>query len=395
MPHALSMCWKYLPIGGWRRSLALEYGSLMKIGIETTASRINQAGTGVYVSSLISSLLKFEDRNMYKFFFVDRRRDMAKSKTMRSRVDTIYRDVLWTHIVFPWQVHRSGVDVLHMPANVIPLSLSYPTVVTILDTTVLQTPRNFTFWHRNYSRMFVPLSARRASLILTISEHSKRDIVKQFAIPHDKVVVTHLAASERFRPVSKREMSVTKQLYDLDTYILTVGTLEPRKNIIRLLYAFKEVREQGFAGKLVHVGPKGWLFGDILAEVERLGLRESVRFLGRVPLDDLVRLYNAALMFVYPSLYEGFGLPPLEAMACGCPVVTSNTSSLPEVVGPAAITIDPYDVSQIADAMLRVIEDQALATSMCERGLERARLFSWRRCAHETVAAYERCVRRA
>jgi glycosyltransferase involved in cell wall biosynthesis len=367
----------------------------MKIGIETTATKINRAGTGVYVSNLISSLQKIDTWNTYKHFFVNHRRDTEKTKTILSRFETLYRDILWTHILFPRQVYRSGVDILHMPANVIPLFLPCPTVVTILDTTILQTPHNFTFWHRNYSKVFIPLSVRRSSLILTISEHSKNDIVRQFAIPHDKVVVTYLAASERFQPVANSEVSATKQLYDLDKYILTVGTLEPRKNIIRLLQAFKKLRERGFAGKLIHVGPKGWLFDDILAEIERLELRESVRFLGLVPLDDLVRLYNAALMFVYPSLYEGFGLPPLEAMACGCPVVTSNTSSFPEVVGLAALMVDPYDVSQIADAMLRVIEDRVFATSMREQGLERARLFSWRRCAQETVAAYEQCMRRS
>jgi len=229
-------------------------------------------------------------------------------------------------------------------------------------------------------------------MILTISGYSKQDIVKQFRVAPDKVVVTHLAASPTFRTISVQEILKVKQRYGLDSYILTVGTLEPRKNMIRLLQAFALLRQSGFSYQLVHAGPRGWLFDDILAEVDRLQLQDSVRFLGRVSLEDLVGLYNAATVLVYPSLYEGFGLPVLEAMACGCPVVTSNTSSLPEVVGEAGIMVDPYDVQQLMDAIQKVLEDKALAQDMRQQGLERASLFSWQRCAQETLDAYHQVL---
>jgi glycosyltransferase involved in cell wall biosynthesis len=169
------------------------------------------------------------------------------------------------------QVNHADVEILHMPANVIPLLQPCPTVVTILDTTVFQAPRKFTFWHRNYYRIFIVLASKYAKKILTISEQSKRDIVSQLHVIPEKVAVTHLAASPRFRLVSEREISEIKRKLDLQPFILTVGTLEPRKNMIRLLQAFALLRRAGLSYQLIHAGPQGWLFEDVLAEVDRLG----------------------------------------------------------------------------------------------------------------------------
>ncbi|MHB9091611.1 MAG: glycosyltransferase family 4 protein, partial [Chloroflexota bacterium] len=191
-----------------------------------------------------------------------------------------------------------------------------------------------------------------------------------------------------------RESAAVRERFGLDKpFILTVGTLEPRKNIVRLLEAFAAVRRTGLSTCLVHVGPRGWLYEEVYARVNQLELGNSVRFLGRVPIDDLVGLYNAAAVFAYPSLYEGFGLPPLEAMACGCPVVTSNTSSLPEVVGDAGLTVDPLSVPQLVDAISTVLVDRSLADDLRHRGLARGKTFSWERCARETVAVYRRAAK--
>lgn len=364
----------------------------MRVGVDLSVVNINQAGTGVYAHSLVDALRRLDTVNEYQIFAILQQRDMSQRKTIRTRMDTLYRDLVWTHGVLPWQVYRADVDLLHMPANVIPFWLPCPTLVTIHDTTVFHLPRNFPFWHRNYFRLLVPWAARHASMILTVSEHSKRDIVKQFRVAPVKVVVTYLAASPACRTISEQEILKVRQRYELESFILTVGTLEPRKNMIRLLQAFALLRQNGFSYQLVHAGPQGWLFDDILVEVERLELQDSVRFLGRVPSEDLVGLYNAASAFVYPSLYEGFGLPVLEAMACGCPVISSNTSSLPEVVGDAGIMIDPYNVQQLADAIQKVLEDKVLAQDMRQRGLERAILFSWQRCAQETLDVYSQVL---
>ena len=203
-----------------------------------------------------------------------------------------------------------------------------------------------------------------------------------------KVVVTYLAAALEFQLVAQPEANRIRELYDLDQYIFTVGALEPRKNLIRLLQAFARLRAEGYSGLLVHAGPNGWQYEDVMVEVRRLELNSSVRFLGRVPMQDLIGLYNAALLFVYPSLYEGFGLPVLEAMACGCPVVTSNVSSLPEVAGDAAILVDPYDVQQLAVAMQEVWTNPNCAHELTQRGRTQAQRFSWERCAQETLAVY-------
>jgi glycosyltransferase involved in cell wall biosynthesis len=354
---------------------------------------VDQAGTSIYACSLANALKCLESEDTYRFFAENTINNTVRRKTFRSRSMALYRDIIWTHLILPMQARHADVEILHMPANVIPLFQPCPTVVTILDTTVFQIPEKFTLWHRNYYRVFIMLASKNAKAILTISEQSKRDIVSQLHVAPEKVTVTYLAASPRFQLVSDREILETRQKYDLQTFILTIGTLEPRKNMIRLLQAFASLRQAGFCYQLIHAGPHGWLFEDVLAEVERLGLHDAVRFLGRVPLEDLVRLYNAASAFVYPSLYEGFGIPVLEAMACGCPVITSNISSLPEVVGEAGMLIDPYNVQELAEALRQVLEDAALKHQLREKGLSRASLFSWRRCAQQTQAIYHQAKR--
>jgi glycosyltransferase involved in cell wall biosynthesis len=368
-------------------------GNALRIGVDLSITMVDQAGTSIYACSLADALKHLESGDKYRFFARNTAHGMVRRKTIRSRTVSIYRDIIWTHVVLPMQVRHADIEILHMPANVIPLFQPCPTVVTILDTTVFQKPEKFTLWHRNYYRLFIALAAKYAKAILTISEQSKRDIVSQLHVAPEKVSVTHLAASSRFRLVSERASSEIRRKYDLRTFILTIGTLEPRKNMVRLLQAFASLRQAGFCYQLIHAGPQGWLFEDVLAEVDRLGLHDSVRFLGRIPLEDLVRLYNAASVFVYPSLYEGFGIPVLEAMACGCPVITSNISSLPEVVGEAGMLVDPYNVQELTEALRQVLEDADLAHQLREKGLRRAGLFSWHRCAQQTQAIYHQVAR--
>jgi glycosyltransferase involved in cell wall biosynthesis len=361
----------------------------MRIAIDMSIAQINQAGTGIYAASLARALQKTDTDNHYRFFSVNQQRDMSSRKSLLTRLDTLYRDLIWTHVQLPLQVAKHGVDLLHMPANVIPLIQPCRTVVTILDAIVLQFPESFSLWHRTYARLLIPYSAKRSTRILTISEQSKRSLVEYMKIDPEKIVVTYLAAASDFGPVAQPEITRVRQMYNLNQYILTVGALEPRKNMIRLLQAFAQLRADGYSGELVHAGPKGWLFEDVMVEVDRLDLQGSVRFLGRVPKQDLIGLYNAATCFVYPSLYEGFGLPVLEAMSCGCPVITSNLSSLPEITGDAAIMVDPYNVQQIVKAMQEVLANPSFAHNLIQRGFQQAMQFSWARCAQETLAVYQ------
>jgi len=314
---------------------------------------------------------------------------MSTPKTVRTRMDTLYRDLVWMHAILPLKARQAGIDVLHMPTGIIPYWSPSPMVLTILDTVLFQMPERFPAWQRRYFQAMGPRSARQADRILTISEQSKRDIIRQFKVAPEKVTVTYLAAGPEFRPLPRENIAAVRSLYGLDErFILTVGAIEPRKNLDRLFEAYAKLRSKGLPYQLVHVGPKGWLQEDLIVKIDQLSLQESVRFLGLLPLADLVAVYNAASLFVYPSLYEGFGLPVLEAMACGCPVVTANTSSLPEVAGDAAVLVDPYQVDAIAQGIGEVLENTNLAAELRERGWQQAQRFSWQRTALETLKVY-------
>lgn len=224
----------------------------------------------------------------------------------------------------------------------------------------------------------------KIDMFIAVSEHTKKDIIKHLDVPEHKIRVIYEAADESYRYV--QDHSIIKNKYGFDKYILFVGTLEPRKNIPNLIKAFSKLKSCDY--KLVIVGKKGWKYEEIFKLVESLSLSDRIEFLGYISDKELPALYSAATLFVYPSLYEGFGLPPLEAMACGSPVIVSNKSSLPEVVGDAGILIEPEDIDGIADAMKRIIQQPLLRKELSEKGLQQAKKFSWTRCAQETIGIY-------
>jgi glycosyltransferase involved in cell wall biosynthesis len=366
----------------------------MDIGFDLSAASINQAGTGIYTRQLASALVRLHTGDTFHHFAIRQTRDMSAPKTLRSRLETLCRDLVWMHIKLPSEAKRARVDLLHMPAGIIPLQSPCPVVVTILDAILFKMPEAFPGWQWLYFQALGPRSARHARRILTISEQSKRDIVSQFDVAPEKVVVTYPAAAPEFKLIPKEAVESIREYYDLGRFILSVGTVEPRKNLVRLLEAFAGLRQIGFQYSLIHVGPTGWMERNIFTSISHLGLEGLVRFLGRIPLADLVALYNAASILVYPSLYEGFGLPVLEAMSCGCPVVTSNVSSLPEVAGDAAILVDPYDVNAMMDAIQKIIVEPGCAEGLRQRGFEQAKRFSWERCAQESLQVYHEAVGR-
>ncbi|MFC1959440.1 glycosyltransferase family 4 protein [Chloroflexota bacterium] len=368
----------------------------MRIGIDLSITKINQAGTGIYAASIYSALQALDTAHTFVPFIINRERAMGQPKTLVSRIGTLYQDLIWGQALVPFQAARHKVDLLHIPTGLAPLVKNCPTVLSIMDVSVLKMPQYFPAWQRTYARVVLPRSARQAKAILTISEFSKKEIVEWLQVPPERVAVTYLSVSPKFCEIDD---VVAKELlapYHLESpFILTVGTLEPRKNITGLLKAFATLKKNGCTHQLVHVGSKGWLYDDILELVHELNLVNDVHFLGRQPLDTLVAFYNQADVFVYPSLYEGFGLPVLEAMNCGCPVVTSNVSSLPEVIGEAGLQVNPLDTQEIATAIEKVLNDKDLAIQMRQNGLMRAREFSWQRCAQETIDVYEQVVGRS
>jgi glycosyltransferase involved in cell wall biosynthesis len=282
-------------------------------------------------------------------------------------------------------------NIIHDPSVISPtlLSIKSKKIVTVYDLVPFIYPKlhpNQTLW--SY-RLFFKKILNKSDMIITISQNSKKDLMRLFKINENKIKVIQLAVSEEFRILDDEQKKSAKQNNPLGKFILFVGTLEPRKNIPGLLRAFYQLKKKGFEHKLVIVGKKGWKYEDIFRTIKKLNLKKEVIFLGYVPQEEIINLYNAADLFVFPSLYEGFGLPPLEAMACGCPVVVSNTSSMPEVCGNAALYVNPYNVPEIAQAMERVLTDTKLKKDMIKKGLKQAKKFSWEKNARETLEVYE------
>jgi glycosyltransferase involved in cell wall biosynthesis len=290
----------------------------------------------------------------------------------------------------PAWLDRQGFDIVHDTSYFAPFLrwTKFARVMTIGDLTPIVTkthPRKQILYHR----FLIPVLAHRAHRILTFSECSKRDIVRLFRISPHKVKVSHLAADHRFRPMPANEVAAASDRLRLPRrFLLHVGTIEPRKNIDNLIRAYAAALPALGDTNLVLVGRQGWMMGHLPALIKQSGVEGRVSVRHDITDEDLPLVYNASLAVTYPSLYEGFGLPPLEAMQCGVPVLASNSSSLPEVVGDAAITIDPASVDEIATGMVSLVTNERLREDLASRGIERAHTFTWRRCAEETLEAY-------
>ncbi len=367
----------------------------MKIGIEASPV-INQGGLGSYTRSLVRGLSSIDPQGDYTLFFSPTLpiAPLAGAERMR-RVVVPTRNALARYFAtFPLALDRERIDVIHVQYAAPPLCPAR-IVVTIHDLIHERHPEFYPHDMVVKYRASVPLTVRNAVVVLTDSEYSKRDIVRRYCVPPDKVVVALCAAESAFQQVhdAARLARVRAHYGTGDHFILSVGNIERRKNLKTLIAAYVRLLQAGVTcAKLVLVGSKGWLHDDVFVEARESGYVDQLIFTEFVPEEDLVALYNAAALFVYPSLFEGFGLPPLEAMACGTPVICSNTSSLPEVVGDAALMVDPLDVDGLAETMAQVLRDATLQARLSGQGLRRAALFSWDRTARITLDAYRRAA---
>jgi glycosyltransferase involved in cell wall biosynthesis len=372
----------------------------MRIAVEAEMAWRNKAGTGSYVRSLFAAMEKAAPEHSYHYLAMGSDRLSALDIRSKGRIRRLLNGIkwmAWLQYSLPSQIRRTGADVFHGPATVGPYRQPCPTVFTLHDLALLRYPEAFDPLWRWYARGVLRRIVPRATAVIAVSESSRRDGIEQLGLLPEQVHVVYHGCDPIFAPVTdpQQREEVADRLGLTEPFFLSVGTLEPRKNLIRLLHAFRRLKERhGGEHQLVVVGGRGWLYTAIFDEVKRLGLEGQVTFAGYVARQDLPALYSMAELLAYPSLYEGFGLPSLEAMACGCPVVTSNTSSLPEVVGDAAICVDPTDVDMIAHAMAAVVRDPVRRAEMVQRGLERARWFSWERTALETLKVYALAARR-
>lgn len=290
--------------------------------------------------------------------------------------------------LLPAEMNRSAPDIFHYPSFNMPLRNPKPAVVTIHDLVYYLDPASCSRLRHYYARIMFPLVARSARRIIAGSEHTKVDIVNHLKVNPAKVTVIHHGVSAVYKPVADERLidEVRLRYKIVGDYILYVGSHHPRKNLKRLIEAFALIKAEGL--RLVITGAIEPRRGELYDTPSRLGMARRVIFTGSVSEKDLPALYSGALVFVMPSIYEGFGLPPLEAMACGTPVASSNATSLPEVTGDAALTFDPLDTTAISACMDRLISDTGLRERLRELGLARAKKFSWRRTAEQTLGVY-------
>ncbi len=355
------------------------------------------AGVSRYIAKLLAHLPYVDPGNEYVAFVPDGRLCAPPWRAAVSPWATTSPParIAWEQVCQPLAARRQRLDLLHAPVNVGPMIVACPLVVTVHDLSFVRYPQMFTRAKRMYLQQFTRWTLARAQAVIADSASTRRDLIELLGAPEERVVVVHAGIDEELAPATDEEaLEAFRQRHDLPReMILFLGTLEPRKNIPTLIEAYGQLYRAGrIAHTLVIAGGKGWLYDEVYATVERLGLQDAVRFTGYVAAEELPLWYSAADLFCYPSFYEGFGLPPLEAMACGTPVITSNVSSLPEVVGDAGLLVDPHDAQALAQAIEQVLGDHALHERLRHAGLERAASFSWRACAEGTSAAYHRVL---
>lgn len=365
----------------------------MRIAFEGTTLQPERTGVGYYSEHLLRHLAAAAPDDD---FVVVSNRQPVPSQPLPERIAMRYPQrrmmrLAWMQTMAPSVLRDAHVDVAHFTNGLMPLATTVPTVITIHDMSLTLFPECHPRRRRLVKRPFMRMAAARAAAIITPSASAKADLVRIYGVDAARVHVVHEAAAPEFHPVTDpATLAAVRRRHDLpDRFVLYVGAIEPRKNLPRLLEAFAERHHRGeLPHRLVFVGPYGWLSEDFGARIEALGLSRAVHFTGYVPFADLPAIYSLADMFVFPSLYEGFGLPVAEAMACGAPTIIGGTSSLTEIGGDAVSVVDPLDVIALGDAMVALAGDVERRRELSRLGLERSKEFSWDRAARETLAVY-------
>jgi len=363
----------------------------------STEDSYRRAGIHQYIAQVLRHLPQADgvDYTIFSQYHPDfmQRPDFAPIASRWPTERRLFR-ILWEQLAWAWQAKKQDSDLMHGMTFVTPLFTRQPTIVTTYDLSFIHFPDRFPRLQRHYLTMMSRRSCRRARRVITISESGRQDVHQFFGIPLEKISVVYPGVDAVYKPLPADEVTAFRQEKQLpERFLLHVGTLQPRKNIPTLLEAFARVDDQSL--HLLLVGGKGWLFDEIFRRVEQLGIQKRVHFTGYVPDGELPLWYNAATAFVFPSVYEGFGMPVVEAMACGTPVIASNASSIPEAAGEAAQLFAPQDVDGLVEAITAVIQSPPLQQEMRQKGLQQAAKFSWERAGMETAVVYRQARERS
>ncbi len=373
----------------------------MRIAIDYTPAALQGAGIGRYTRGLVDALLPLLGNEDEVVLVMPReqgpfaRREWpSQVRQRRLPLPERYQTILWhrAHLPLPVDWITGRVDIFHAPNFLLPPTRHARTLLTIHDLAFLVRPQYAYPPLRDFLEKAVPRSVARAHHILADSEASRQDAIRLFGLAPDRVTVVGAGVEPRFRPLPPSAVEPVRRRYGLDgPFVLSVSTLEPRKNFDGLVRAFAQARRAGgFPHHLVIAGGKGWLYEPIFEAVEELGVGDVVHFLGFVPDEDLPALYNAADLFAFPSHYEGFGLPVLEALACSTPILCTDTSSLPEITGDAAYLIPTDDQDALTEGLIQLLGDEALRQTLAQRGPARAASFTWHAAAQRLWEVYRR-----
>ena len=371
----------------------------MRIAIDATSVPPQPAGAGVYAIELTRAMTEHDRRDGYALFTRGDWLDHAARDKPNWRIERVgarsrAARLAWEQMSLPRRLSALGIDVLHSTHHTLPLRpVACARVVTLHDLTFFRIPERYPAARRLYMQTLTRLSARVADAIIVPSETVRADVMRVLRVPASKISTVYEAASDDFTPGDRDQAMAILREYGIGgPYVLSVGSLEPGKNRARLIEAMQRLHHAGRDERLVIAGQGGWKYETDLALIETLGMCDRVVTLGYVKQEHLPALYRAASVFAFPSLYEGFGLPVIEAMACGTPVLTSNLSATAEVAAGAAMLVDPLSVDAITEGLRELICDADLRADLGRRGIERAAQFSWRKAAQETHAVYARVV---
>ena len=375
-----------------------------KILIDATAIPKNPVGAGKYISRIVREILHINSKFQLKilshyddFHLFNLDDDFRENFIFLNDFGRGHR-LISEQINYPRIIQKNGFDLYHGLHYSMPIIKNTKVVTTIHDTTFYKFPKKHIWIKKLYFKFFIKYSCNHSDHLISVSNNTKNDLINLFNIKPEKITTTHLGVDEKFRPIDDLDkFQILKNKYHLpDHFVLYVGLIEPRKNLSSLIRSYSNLRMSIGLNKdfhLVIAGRWGWESEELMALVSELNITEQIHFPGYIDSEDLPFLYNMAKVFVYPSFYEGFGLPVLESMACGTPVITSNVSSMPEFVGDSGLLIDPNDISTIQNALRDLLLNDQLRLELSERALKRSKEFTWKETARKTLDVYRRVLR--